>query len=248
MNVFNQQWKTPPADLKWSEDEIHVWQASLNIPVADLSLLHQFLSQEEVAKAKQFYFEKNRHHYVGAHGILRILLSRYLNTSPDQLRFDYNAYGKPSLAFPFRESTVTFNMSHAHEIALYVFAHTRQVGIDVEYICSDIEYEQLAKYSFSPNELAVFCALPAALKQQAFFNCWTRKEAYIKAKGKGLSLPLEQFDVSLSPDEPATLLESREVPSNTKQWLLQELCLDPGYVGALAIEGSGWQLSCWKYS
>ena len=93
-------------------------------------------------------------------------------------------------------------MSHSHEIALYAFVYARQVGIDVEYMRPNIEYEQLANYSFSSRERAVFYALPTAQKQQAFFNCWTRKEAYIKAKGKGLSLPLEQFDVSLSPAEP----------------------------------------------
>jgi len=112
---------------------------------------------------------------------------------------------------------------------------------------SDINYEELARHSFSAHEQATLSALPQALKQQAFFNGWTRKEAYIKARGKGLSLPLDLFDVSLRPDEPATLLANREVSQEITHWSLQEVLPASGYAGAIAVEGGGWYVNYWQW-
>ena len=247
MNNSGQQWKLPPVTLKLEKNEIHVWQASLNVEVTVLQTLQRLLTEEEVTKARQFRFEKDKHHFIIARGVLRMLLGRYLKTNPHLLRFDYNAYGKPSLDYPFSESTLHFNVSHSHEMALYAFTYARQIGVDVEYMRSGIDYEDLARYSFSSHERAMLDTLPKALRQQGFYNCWTRKEAYIKAKGKGLSLPLGLFDVSLRPDDPAKLLASREVPKETTCWSLQELLPASGYAGALAVEGSGCDVSYWHW-
>ena len=113
---------------------------------------------------------------------------------------------------------------------------------------SGIDYEELARYSFSPYEQAELRALPQSLKQQGFYNCWTRKEAYIKAIGKGLSLPLDSFDVSLRPGEPAKLLASREESQKTMDWSMRELSPGKSYAGALVVEGSGWDVSCWQWT
>lgn len=247
MSSFDQQWRTTPVDLRLLENEIHIWRASLQVEALVLHALQRMLAEEEVRKAKQFHFERDRRRFIVVRGILKTLLGRYLHTNPGTLKFNYNAYGKPSLGFPFNESKLYFNISHSHEVVLCAFTHARQIGVDVEYMRSDIDYEQLAKHSFSSREQAVFYALPSVQRQQAFFNCWTRKEAYIKARGKGLSLPLDLFDISLVPNEPAALLSSREDPQEVTRWSFQNLSSYPGYAGAFAVEGHGWYVSYWQW-
>ncbi len=247
MNNATLQWKTSPIHPILAENEVHIWRTSLHAEKSVLSTLQRLLSDDEVTKAEQFYFEKNRQHFIVARGVLRTLLSRYLNVAPNLLSFTYNIYGKPTLSSPFCESHVHFNLSHSQDIAVYAFAYIRQIGVDVEYMRSDINYEQLAGYSFSAREQATLSALPQALKQQAFFNCWTRKEAYIKARGTGLSLPLDLFDVSLQPGERAMLLASREDSQETTRWSLQEFFPAPSYAGAIAVEGSEWHGHYWQW-
>lgn len=138
-------------------------------------------------------------------------------------------------------------MSHSHGLALCAVTRDREVGIDLEYIREDFASEETARHFFSPREIAMLCALPAAMRAEGFFNCWTRKEAYIKATGQGLSLPLRQFDVSLTPGEPASLLSTRENPQDASRWTLRELASGDGYVAATAVEGHGWALNCWQF-
>ncbi|MBV9231847.1 MAG: 4'-phosphopantetheinyl transferase superfamily protein [Chloroflexi bacterium] len=245
---FDQQWVTPPDDLRLPENEVHIWRASLDVPDAVIQHLRRFLTAEEAARADRFYFAKDRNHFIIARGVLRTVLGRYLNRDPRDIRFSYNPYGKPALDLSANENRLMFNLSHSHQLALYAFCYSRQVGIDVEYMRSGIDYEQLAKHTFSPYESAMVLALPAEEKGEAFFNCWTRKEAYIKARGKGVSIPLEQFDVSLRPGDPAALLDSREDPQETTRWTLRALAPGPTYAGALAVEGDGWYSRCWQWS
>ncbi len=247
MATSHNQWNIPPIHLRLLENEVHIWQAPLEVPVAIIQQFRRLLATEEVAKAERFYFEKDHNQYIVAHGLLRTLLGRYLNTDPRQLCFCSNAYGKPSLQSPSHGATLHFNLSHSAGLALYAFAYSRQIGIDVEYKRADVQYEELAKYTFSPYENEVLRTLPANLKFDAFFNCWTRKEAYIKARGKGLSIPLDLFDVSLKPGEPAVLLQSREDAQEITRWSFQELTPRTGYAGALAVEGGWWQLRYWQW-
>ncbi len=247
MSSSNQLWETSLVDLQLLENEIHIWRTSLQVETLVLHTLQQMLSKEEVFRAKRFHFERDRRRFIVARGILRSLLGRYLHTNPGTLNFDCNAYGKPSLGFPLSESKLHFNISHSHEVVLFAFTRDRQIGVDVEYMRSDIDYEHLARHSFSSNEQAAFYALPSAQRQLAFYHCWTRKEAYIKARGQGLSLPLDLFDVSLVPDEPAMLLSSREDPQEVIRWSFQNLLSYPGYAGAFAVEGYGWQVNCWQW-
>src|SRR5208283_4072463 len=128
--------------------------------------------------------------------------------------------------------------------ALYAVTRGREIGIDLEFIRCDLEVEQIAERFFSRSEIATLRAVPTDLQKYAFFLCWTRKEAYIKARGEGLSLPLDQFDVSLIPGEPAELLGTRPDSDEALRWDLRELAVAPGYVGAVAAEGRGWSLSC----
>ena len=242
-----QQWKSPLGELRLSDLEVHVWQASLNVSKSLVQRLQQFLSEEEIVRASSFVFERDRHHFIVARGILRAILSRYLRVDPHYIRFDTNAYGKPSLDLPRCEPRLNFNLAHSHELALYVFTYAREVGIDVEYMRADFDFEELAKHSFSLYEQSILRALPEEAKQQAFFRCWTRKEAYIKAKGKGLSIPLDLFDVSLAPGESPALINSREDPQETTRWSFKNLDPDPGYASALVVEDGEWYLNCWLW-
>ena len=203
---------------------------------------------DEIIRADRFYFAKDRDYFIAARGVLRTILGRYLGVDPGQVHFRYNSYGKPSLDHPPGEDALNFNLSHSAGLALYAFTCARRVGIDLEYMRADVDYEQLARRNFSLYEKAVFQALPPEQKRQAFFNCWTRKEAYVKARGEGLSIALEQFDVSLKPGEPARLLGSREDPGETAQWSLQELAPGSGYAAALAVEEGECRLSLWQWN
>jgi len=247
MTTPQQLWLTPPQHITLSKNTVHAWKAPLTAPEDEYSALQQVLSPDERERARRFYFEKDRRRWTIAHGVLRILLAQYLNTDTHKLQFVTNDYGKPALAPPFAETGLQFNLSHSAELALYAFTYQRHIGIDVEYMRLDIEWAELARSHFSPSEYAALQALPPPLQAEAFYLCWSRKESYIKAKGKGLSIPLDQFDVSLVPGEPAALLGSREEVQATTHWSLHALEPAHTYAGALTVEGFDWDLQCWHY-
>lgn len=241
-----QQWAIPPGDLVLSENQVHAWRVFLNASQEVRDSMARVLSEEERIRASKFFFERDRQHWIIARGALRMILSRYLHLPAEKLLFATNEHGKPALA-PSHESKLAFNLSHSGDIALYALTWGREVGVDVEYMKDGIEFDKLARVSFSPNERTVLRSLPDEEKREAFYRCWTRKEAYIKARGRGLSLPLHLFDVSLLPTEPAALLASREDPREVKRWIFQNLLPGTNYAGALAVEGSGWKLNCWQW-
>lgn len=246
MSISSKFWTMPPADRTLHQDEIHVWLVTYEMFRAQLPDLCLLLSVDEAKKAGQFYFEKDRRRFIVTHGLLRMLLAGYTNLPPTQLSFQYNAYGKPELASYPQKEPLHFNISHTHNLIVYAFTHTRNIGIDIEYIRTDIEYEQLARRYFSPFENAELQRLPLLQRQQAFFDCWTRKEAYIKARGLGLSLALDSFDVTVQPDDPVKLLASRESVQETNRWLFASLSISSNYAGTLVAEGQGWQMRCWQ--
>ena len=241
-------WDSPPKTLALPNNAVHVWRASLHVSVSELRTFEDTLAADERARAERFYFQKHREHFIAGRGLLRNILSRYLDREPDQLRFCYNAYGKPSLTEETSAEELCFNLSHSNGIALYVLTRGREIGVDIEYFRPDVEAEKLAERFFSPREVTVLRALPEHLRKEGFFNCWTRKEAYIKAVGKGMSIPLSAFDVSLTPGEPAVLLRTESCPQETAHWSLQALNPEPNYAAALAVKGHNWELKCWQWS
>lgn len=241
-------WRLPPEPFILGSDEVHVWRATLDQPTSQIECFQHTLAADEQARAERFYFQRDREHFIVARGVLRALLGFYLNKAPECLSFRYSSHGKPALAGASGGDTVRFNLSHSHGVALYAITRGREVGIDLEYIRSDLDIAPIAERFFSRREIATLQTLPPERQRQAFFLCWTRKEAYIKAKGEGLSLPLDQFDVSLIPGEPATLLSTQSDPDEVFRWSLQELSPTPGYAAALAVEGHGFPLTCWQWS
>jgi len=240
-------WPPPPSELVLLDNEVHVWRADLETVAARLRSLQDILSPDEQAKADCFHFSKDRECFIAARGLLRVILSRYLGLEPGQLRFSYSGHGKPALTNALGQDILNFNMSHSHQLALYGFTRGRKIGIDLERINTDFACEEIAERFFSPRERAVLRTLSPELKHEAFFNGWTRKEAYIKAMGQGLAFPLHRFEVSLVPGEPAALLNVEGDSAETSRWSLRELEPDSDYAAALAVEGHNWQLKCWQW-
>jgi 4'-phosphopantetheinyl transferase len=239
-------WCLPAETPVLGNDEVHVWRAALEQPASRVRRLFHTLSAGEQTRADRFFFKRDRDHFIVARGVLRILLGRYLDRDPGRLRFCYSSHGKPALARECGRDGLRFNLSHSHGLALFAIAWGRILGIDLERIRPDMANDQIAEQFFSPREIAMLRALPKNMETEAFFTCWTRKEAYIKARGEGLSLPLDEFDVSLAPGKPAELLGTRGHPNEVSRWSLQELVPGPGYVAALAVEGPVGQLKCWQ--
>ena len=240
-------WRAPPETLALGCDEVHVWRATLDQTSSQIQSFRHNLAADEQTRAEQFRFERHREHFIVARGVLRTILGGYLKRAPKSLSFCYSAHGKPVLAGESGGDAIRFNVSHSHGIALYVVTRGREVGIDLERIRPDLAVAEIAGRFFSRQEVAMFQTIPTEAQREAFFRCWTRKEAYLKAQGEVLSLPLDQFDVSLAPGEPAAILGTRPDPSEASRWSLQELTLAPGYVAALAAEGHRWRLACWQW-
>jgi 4'-phosphopantetheinyl transferase len=241
-------WCHPPRDLDLTSNEVHVWRAALDHTASRIEFLQRTLSLDEQKRAERYYFQKHREHFVVARGLLRAILGHYLDVEPGQLRFRYNAYGKPALAEEFGRHGLRFNLAHSHGLVLYAVTYGREVGCDLEILRRELANQQIAERFFSSREIATLRALPACMQHEAFFNCWTRKEAFIKARGEGLSIPLDQFEVSLTPGAPAVLLRTPRDPQEASRWSLQELRPGPGYMAAVAIEGHNLPCQCWQWS
>lgn len=227
-------------------ETVHVCRVGLRDGGAAAARLRPLLEPGELERADRFYFDRDRHGFIITRATLRLLLGGALGLHPRQLRFRYGPCGKPLLIGAEADGGVHFNVSHSHELALIALAAGRHVGVDVEFIRpqpADAPTEQF----FSPREADALRALPAPQRQQAFFAAWTRKEAFIKALGAGLALPLDSFDVSLGPDDPPALLAVRGAAQATGPWRLVALDPAPGYAGALVAQGQDWTLHRWDW-
>jgi len=228
-------WSPAPAVVELEPHQVDIWRVCLDLATDPRRRLESILSEDEAQRAARFYFPADKDRFVVAHGCLRDILRRYLPTESRQLNFSTNAYGKPHLS---SEHGLDFNLSHSRDFALVAVTRHRQVGVDIEYIRGEVSREGIAGHFFSEGEVSELLSLPPEQHEIAFFNCWTRKEAYIKACGLGLSLPLESFDVSLVPGEPAILRATRPDPQQALRWTLKHLEVQPGYAAAVAVEGA----------
>jgi 4'-phosphopantetheinyl transferase len=212
-----------------------VWRASLEQPEDVQERFLRTLDLDERKRADRCHFEKHRRRFIAGRGFLRLLLGRYLAIAPEDVSFAYGPYGKPSLAGERQASRLRFNASHSHELAVYGFVEDQDIGVDVEYSQAEFAGEDIARHFFSAYEVEKLMALPEGERGAAFFRCWTRKEAYIKAFGSGLSHPLDQFDVTLAPNEPAALIRDHRDEQATSRWSMFNLELE-GYAGAVVVE------------
>jgi 4'-phosphopantetheinyl transferase len=239
--VVNREWQS------LLKDEVHVWQASLDQQAANVGDFWPALSLEESARAARFRWPRDRERYVVSRGLRREILGGYLGVGPHELVFAHNRHGKPYLAGDHALSGLRFNVAHSHGLALFVVTLYREVGVDLEFTGRALAVGSIAEQFFSPSEVATLRALPIAQRRQAFYDCWTRKEAYLKARGTGLLPRMNAFDVSLRPGEAAAILAHREDPLETSRWSLTAMATEPGFAAALCVEGGGWRLRPMRY-
>jgi len=213
---------------------VHVWRSKLDVSSATFSVIQNILSGDELRRAGRYYFEKHRRRFVAARGFLRTVLSIYLERKPEDVRFCYNAYGKPLLIGSAYDEKISFNLSHSHDLALCAVTFHGRIGIDVELVRSDLDWRQIARGVFSDKEYATITSFPEEIQRAAFFRQWTLKEAYIKARGEGLSLPLRSFDISKGQDDIPYLFNVED----TAMWEFFEFDPAQEYVAAVAVEGS----------
>jgi 4'-phosphopantetheinyl transferase len=244
MTFPDTSWTIPSAHPSLTADEVHVWRASLDQPAVDYAML---LSSDEQVRADRFRFEQERQRFIVGRGILRIILGRYLNSPPEKIEFAYHARGKPFLSDGLLPPGLRFNLSHSEEMALLAVVQNREVGIDIEYLRPSLEVDKLASQFFSPAERAELVALPSYKKLRSFFSGWTRKEAYLKARGEGMTYPLDQFTVSMDCDKPARLLNVKDDPRELTRWSFHMLAPAPGYIATLVVEGYDWHLAQWQF-
>ncbi|HEX3685862.1 MAG TPA: 4'-phosphopantetheinyl transferase superfamily protein [Bryobacteraceae bacterium] len=214
--------------------KVHLWLYELTASARTLEYFRSQLSPDELDRADRFCFPHLQLSFVIAHGVLRSVLSKYLGKSPAAVEFSHNPQGKPRLRHA--DCRLEFNLSHSGTLAACAVARDCEIGVDVEKIRAMPDLFDIARRFFSPEECVDLAGVPLDQQEPAFFNCWTRKEAYIKAIGGGLSIPLDSFQVSLLPNEPARLLSNRE--NDAQRWNLQEFDPGAGYRGAVAYTGA----------
>jgi 4'-phosphopantetheinyl transferase len=241
--MYSQTWSSPPDLLDLQPHEVDIWRTHVDLSPDVLEQLKVTLSTEEKERAARFHFPADRDRFIAAHGCLRDVLARYLHCRPEQLRFTVNDYGKPAL----NDHKLEFNLSHSDDFALVAITREHKVGVDLERIRPGISSDVIAQQYFSKAEVAELENLALKQREFAFFLCWTRKEAYIKAQGLGLSLPLESFDVSLTPNEPALLRATHTDPQEAARWTLLSLEIDPRYAAAVAVDGQDLELRLWDW-
>ena len=247
MSQAQDPWPDGPARPAAAADEVHVWRVRLGQDEAAARALSALLAEDEQRRAARFHFRKDRDRFVAARGALRAILGLYTGVAPRRLRFSYEKHGKPGLTPETGGRFLRFNLTHSHDLALCAVTLGRSVGVDLELVREEFAGMEIAERFFARREVAALRALAPGARATAFFDCWTRKEAYIKARGEGLSHPLHSFAVSLAPGEPAALLCTDDDPPEALRWSL--LALSPGgsYRAALAVEGAPPLTRCWTW-
>jgi 4'-phosphopantetheinyl transferase len=215
---------------------IHIWHVPAYHAAADVSHMQAVLSTDEVARAHRFHFHAHRNAFIVNRARLRFLLAQYLACTPAAINFRYGEQGKPVLV-DAENHGLTFNLSHTDGLALVAITERRHVGIDVELVRPATEVLEIARQHFSPSEYEQLAALEPSRRLVAFYRCWTRKEALLKAIGEGLHRSLQGFEVTLLEDQPAAVVACAADPTLCRQWRLHALEAGDGYIAALCHDG-----------
>ena len=228
-------------------DEVHVWSTRLDCSAENVALCRELLSQGETKKADRFHFEVHRDRYTVGRAVLRQLIFRYTKIPAHAVRFDYGPLGKPSLPHNWQEGTLCFNNTDSGDVALYVFAWNRELGVDLECMPRDVRYDAIADRKFTTAEAAAIRAYPDAQRQQAFLACWTRKEAYGKALGVGIRYPLDSVELCLELDKEQMTVDHRKHPDGPDSWSLQQLRPSTSLIATLVSAGESCPMRCWHW-
>ena len=235
------QWNPAPPDaFKFDSDQADVWLIEVS-DATDTQILAARLSPAEQARAARFMFEKDRRLFVTAHAGMRAILASYAGYDPLALNFVEGANGKPKFAPGSNRLEIEFNLSHSHQAALLAVAQRRELGVDIEYVKPGFAFAEVAGHFFTASEVGALRSLPEELQRQAFFKCWTSKEAFLKAKGTGLSGQLDEVEISLSSEARV------KINANVAGWTLAELNPSGGYEAAIVIKGSALPIRCHRW-
>jgi 4'-phosphopantetheinyl transferase len=248
MTNHEQQWHQRIPEKPMASDQVHIWRIPLDVNVQEPERLLAHLSGDEVLRADRFHFENDRNHFVAARGGLRHILGHHLHLDPRNIVFEYNDNGKPQLAADSGSNGLQFNLSHSGALALCAITLHRNIGVDIEYIRRDVAVEQIARQFFSQGEIILLEATDQHMRYETFFRYWTRKEAFLKARGDGLSFPMHMVDVSGINGGSFLPLPLFNDEKQTNHWYIQDLFPGDAYAAAVAVEGSGSELSCSCYS
>lgn len=238
-------WKSSDQNSVLAHNTIHVWAANLDEPPLKITALQALLSADELERSKRYAQAKLQQRFITGRGILRVLLSRYTGITAESLEFVYGAYGKPALAESSGAHKILFNLTHSAQLAVYAFALQTPLGVDIESVQALSDMWRVAQRFFAAQELQALMALPEDQQLGGFYRCWTRKEAFIKASGKGLTQALDEFVVSVEAEKPAALLHLKQDGLAPRQWSLVALPLPQAFEGALAFRSTKHTLSYW---
>ncbi len=232
-------WSKPEKMPCLNKSMVHVWCGNLDVLFQTVADIQRVLSEDEHKRANRFRFEKDHNRFVVGRAVLRHLLGHYVGQNPKDLMFVYGPHGKPALNDVFKP--ITFNISHSHGMGLWAFGLGQPIGVDVEWVHRKADVKKLGKRFFSQREWADLCTLSNDALLAGFFQCWTQKEAFVKALGDGLSFSLKAFDVTVTGPAALHRLEGVENPD----WVLHLLNPAPAFVGALATQGAV-QVHCFQ--
>ncbi|MEN6317165.1 MAG: 4'-phosphopantetheinyl transferase superfamily protein [Syntrophaceae bacterium] len=241
-------WDTPPTDLLLSGKNVHIWLAVLDLPGKSVEELKRSLSEDEMMRADRFRYEHDRNRFISARGILRLILSGYLSVEPDTISFVYEKDGKPRLQNASGRADIQFNLSHSEGLALYVFTRGKEAGIDLERIRDFPEMELIVEQFFSVRERALFGTLQSSEKKKTFFNWWTRKEASMKANGKGLSYSLDRIDFLPTDGKSTGSLKMLRDGGEQARWSIWDVRPAEEFAGAVVVEEGNWNVQYWQWS
>ena len=228
--------------LSLSSGTVDIWHISIEPPLDKIAEARALLSPDELERAARFHFDIHRNRYIAGRAALRTILAQYLGLSAKALAFVYGEKGKPALASHVNTRRLQFNLSHSHDRALLGVTIGSTLGVDIERINLEFGTDEIATHFFSSFEVDTLLAVPKPERGATFFSCWTRKEAYIKAVGEGLSLPLDSFDVAFGPRVEAALLRVEAAPDAPSRWRMYNVPAPEGYAAAMAVEGAEHKL------
>lgn len=241
------EWKKPNQELSLSAKEVHVWRTSLNVSDSEIIHLKNFLSSQELERVHRLKNPMHGRNALAGYGILREILGRYLAMDPKKIRFDFGSHGKPYIAMDMNHLRIQFNMTHTRQLVLYALTLENEIGIDAEYVDDKVRAEDLAMRFFSSLEYQQLMKLSQQSRLAGFYRCWTRKEAFIKAHGKGLSYPLNKFSVSLDPHCVDCLIDLDDPELSIRDWKLTSLIENEEYMAALAVENGFSQINRFQW-
>jgi 4'-phosphopantetheinyl transferase len=230
----SEHYLTTSSAVQLSPGEVHIWRIHPTTPPVPFDALSSMLSDDERIRAVNFQFDRDRNYFIVARGLLRVILSKYLNITPSHVEFLYKPYGKPNMLPIEGAIPLQFSLSHSKDLVVYSVTTSCRIGVDIEYMNTLSDYDLLIEQHFSAQEKAAIQRLPEEQQRQAFYSLWTAKEAYLKATGQGLTASLAQIEVGLESDEPSSLRFINQ--QEFAQWNLTRLNLEPGYAGALVVE------------